>query len=862
MRRISLLFIFTFSYLLTLAVPARPVPVEISQEDGTRLSLFIHGDESFHFYTTDDNIPLIQESGTNFYYALRKENSLANSKILAHNVGFRTPAEERFILENKDACLSLITETAVLAKERHEMHTASFQNNTRSIGERRNHAGNKKGLVILVNFADKEMTVDNPANAFNKLFNEPGYSQNNHVGSVHDYFYDQSYGNFNLTFDVVGPVTVSHEMAYYGKNDPITGSDSNPREMIAEACRLADEFVDFKDYDWDGDGEVDQVFVIYAGYGESNGAPANTIWPHESVLYGVEENNFRLDGTRIYTYACSSELADNSGSTISGIGTPCHEFSHCLGIPDFYDVNYNGGFGMSAFDLMDSGSHNGPEMNGEIPCGYSAYERWFAGWLDFSELSEIERISDMPSLQDSPVAYKIVNDNHPDEYFILENRQPSRWYSYLRDYNASGGLLIYHVDYSASNWTSNKVNTNKNHQRMSVVPADGSYGRLYESSSRKRYIPSAEEFHGDFFPGLKNVMDFNNSSHINTGGTLFNQNIDGSYSLNKPLSNIKESEDGLISFDFMGGIFVPVPYDVKITEIKENGFSVEWSSADIVDFYSVEATEIRKKTSFETSRISENFIKFISTQTDKDGKFDLSVHIDSYTSVPGWKSRNIFTSAKGVKIGSEDSPGMLVSPSFESLSGTLTLKLSFSSSVDSSSPLSISLIEGMQNPVFSENLSGSTESTTIIKTIDNLKAGYYTLKIECDDPHYISGLYIYDEEYSEDELKSTLGGISSLIKPVEVITDNNVVNTYYEFENLKATKYKFRVKASKDEAYSGWSDYIEVNLDAKDAVGFIYDDVPGDIRVYDVFGRCVKNPTASGIYVIRKGTRAKKILAK
>lgn len=129
--------------------------------------------------------------------------------------------------------------------------------------------------------------------------------------------------------------------------------------MIIEACQLVDDKVNFKDYDWDGDGEVDQVFVIYAGYGEHAGAPSNTIWPHESSL---GNRSIMLDGVRINTYACSSELNGNSGQVMAGIGTPCHEFSHCLGFPDLYDTDYSGAFGMSYWDVMNSGSHSGPKI--------------------------------------------------------------------------------------------------------------------------------------------------------------------------------------------------------------------------------------------------------------------------------------------------------------------------------------------------------------------------------------------------------------------------------------------------------------------------------------------------------------------
>jgi M6 family metalloprotease-like protein len=211
--------------------------------------------------------------------------------------------------------------------------------------------GKRKGLVILVNFQDTKMMRTHTQTEWNDYFNLKGYSKLNNSGSVHDYFYNQSYGLFDLEFDVVGPVTVSKKMAAYGANDAY-GNDVDPAGMVYEACQLAADQVNFADYDWDGDGEVDQVYLIYAGYGEAanSNTLANTIWQHE---WNLEEAGYSLtiDGVRINTYGCSSELNGDSGSYMDGIGTACHEFSHCLGIPDLYDTSGNGNYGMDEWDL-------------------------------------------------------------------------------------------------------------------------------------------------------------------------------------------------------------------------------------------------------------------------------------------------------------------------------------------------------------------------------------------------------------------------------------------------------------------------------------------------------------------------------
>ena len=293
------------------------------------------------------------------------------------------------------------------------------------------------------------------------------------------------------------------------------------------------------------------------------------------------------------TYACSSEFAGFKGEVINGIGTACHEFSHCLGIPDFYDVNYGGGIGMGAWDIMNSGSYNGPKRIGEVPCGYSAYERWFCGWLDFTELSGMQRIKKLESLEVEPKAFKIVNDAYPDEYFILENRQPGKWFSYFYEFENPHGMLITHVDYLPTAWETNRVNTIKTHQRYSYVAADNDFGKTYSSSGVEYIDYTKENIMGDLFPGLAGVREFTDSSHPESGGALFNEAPDGSFRLGKPVTNIKESEDGVISFDFMGGIYVETPRLNEAMEQTPGSFKISWESDSCYDTFTVEAREIK-----------------------------------------------------------------------------------------------------------------------------------------------------------------------------------------------------------------------------------------------------------------------------
>ena len=780
------LFTFLVLFVATCrisSIPARPVPIIVCQEDGTYLRVCLQGDERFHFTTTTDNMPIVQGLNGNYYYAIKQGENLECSNLLAHNQENRSVDERNYIKENIDVLVNFIESQCRYNSPRKDNFAKARRSSiTRSVGQRTTYQGKKKGLVILVNFSNLTMVTENAHDEFYQQFNQVGYNHNNHIGSVHDYFYDQSYGIFDLSFDVVGPVTVSRQYSYYGANSPKkSNTDLHVGQMISEACKLADNEVNYADYDWDGDGEVDQVYVIYAGYGEASGAPANTIWPHEYSLTGCAysgdgDGPLTLDGVKIDTYACSCELAGYSGKIMMGIGTACHEFSHCLGLPDFYDVKYNGGFGMESWDIMDSGGYNGPDRNGEVPCGYTAYERWFAGWLTFTELNEMERIKDMPDLGTTPMSYIIYNNSNHDEYFTLENRQNTRWFEYVNTSRNCHGLLITHVDYSARAWLTNSVNTNSEHQRMSIVPADNDYGFYYNDGANERYVPSNEELEGDLFPGNCGITEFTNISHINVGGRLFNQNDDGTFYLNKTITNIKEAADGLISFDFMGGIYVPKPHSLSAEVEEANAFVVHWDIDGEVDSFEIEATEIRKNTPLGSLMISENFANFLTEPGSDDGKMDLSTYLNSYTQINGWSGKRIYTSADGAKIGNSTDSGHLMTPFKDSNSNSITVKLAVKSLDNTTTPIKLSLISERNDTVSSYAIASLNEKQSYVFTFTDIAKGYYAVNIKGDAPFYISSFSMFDGDFSENDLSIT--SMIGLVTPVEKYIVSGITKRY------------------------------------------------------------------------------------
>ena len=394
--------------------------------------------------------------------------------------------------------------------------------------------GTKKGLVILAQFPDCKFTMPDAKDYYQAVLNGNGAPQYGIPSSVSNYFKDQSNGLFDLQFDVVGPVTVSNKVSYYGSNNS-WGDDLRPEKMVEEAVRLSSSQVDFSDYDWDNDGYVDQIFVLYAGYSEAQGAAAYTIWPHAYNLSYAGITPPMFNGVKIDAYACSSELSGKSGSTPDGIGTFCHEFSHNLGLPDLYDIDYSGGYGMYIWSLMDAGCYCGPNLCGEVPCNFTGYERWLCGWSDLTELKEGCVIDDMPSVSAYGPTYLVRNRSYADEYYLLENRQQTGWDAYL----PAHGLLVMHVDYDRNAWLDNTVNDVRGHQRFVTIPADNTTVQSFNGCM------------GDLYPGSSGNTSLTDSSI--PAATLYHANTDGRKFLGRPVEQITEDAEGRISFVFDGG---------------------------------------------------------------------------------------------------------------------------------------------------------------------------------------------------------------------------------------------------------------------------------------------------------------------
>lgn len=433
-------------------------------------------------------------------------------------------------------------------------------------------------LVILVSFSDTDFSMENPQETYNNMLNTSGYNQRNGVGCMADYFRDQSGGMFNLQFDIYGPFKVSQ------KAQPVTNPNNKTRnygrESFMEATQklIESNEIDFTPYDWNNDGYVNQVLFIYAGFtgnqgiGTINGQTVSSygyVWPVTTTFTTITTP----DGKKISNYTASGELYLNNAN--QGIGTFCHEFTHSLGLPDLYPTSTTSTYYsvVDEWDLMDGGNFTNW---GWCPPNYSALEKMLMGWLTPTELTEPTTITGMKCVADGGEVYLIKQTDN--EFYLLENRQWKGWDAGL----PGKGLMIFHVDYANSSWTGNTVNNNSDHFRYDIVHADNldykQWDALFNQRNLRTKYQQTPRLHNimlssSAYPWSTDSTETVNRELTNTSlpaSTMYNQNGEGSKLLSKSITNIQMSEDGLISFDFMGG---STPDGISIVQGKSRGGS-------------------------------------------------------------------------------------------------------------------------------------------------------------------------------------------------------------------------------------------------------------------------------------------------
>lgn len=486
MKKITSLAVLLLLTLTTYAVPARPGWQTKSQPDGSTIQVRLVGDE-FHHYWTDSNGNMVKQDANGYWQVLTEQPAL--------------PAK---------------------AAQRY----TSARHITRPVAKAP-ATGSPRGLVVLVNFKDQTFQSGNDQSAMHDMMNADNYNYNGATGSVAKYFADQSNGQYTPVFDVVGPVTLPYSMSRYGANDS-EGNDLLPGDMVVEACSIANALhnVDFTRYDNDHDGYLDFVYIIYAGKGEADGGTENTIWPHSWDVYSAEyfgncsydESKRMFDGRYIYQYACSGELDGPTGER-AGIGTIAHEFSHVIGMPDVYDIDYGQNhedeMTPGVWHLMDHGSYNN---DGRTPPNYTIYDKYFLGWLTPQNPGNTPQELTLAANEGYQIASSnsLLSATTTNTVYYIENRQQSGWDAHLPGH----GMLIWKITYNQAAWDNNGPNDENGNLRYALLSASGQTTKIGTAA--------------DPFPGTKRKTEWRGIS-------------------SKPLLDITEN-DGLIRLTYIEAV--------------------------------------------------------------------------------------------------------------------------------------------------------------------------------------------------------------------------------------------------------------------------------------------------------------------
>lgn len=845
------------------ALPARSIPETITQPDGTVVTVRLVGDEFYHYSMTTDGIPVVRGTDGFYRYAeLAPDGTAVAGQVIARDAHLRTASDKVYLeqLATQKVSQGLVAQRRL--KKQQKMRPVTRRATQATTGD------DVHGLLLLVEFSDKKFDAANTLEDFEEMMNKEGYDYQGAIGSARDYFIAQSDGQFRPTFDVVGPITLDRPMSYYGGNDRYTGYDSRPEDMVIDACRKIESTVDFTIYDRDNDGFVDLVYVIYAGYGESAndnaGSLDDTIWPHAYYVYQGAGKEVLVDGKLLDAYACSAELQGNTGTFRDGIGSFCHEYSHTLGLPDFYDTG-GSNYGMSTWSLMDYGCYNGPDMNddghsdGSVPVGYTAYEREFCGWLTIEELTEPATIT-LENLADSKKAYKIVSSDQ-NQYFTLENRQQTGWDTYM----ASSGLMILKVDYDQMIWDNNIINCEPTRQRMTIMPADN-HRSFYDEA-------------GDLYPYKDNdsFTDQSTPAAVTNTGLL----------LGKPVTNITQA-DGVITFDFMGGTSVDTPVANEATGITATGFTANWSPVEGAASYTLQVDR-RQPSAGGEILLSEDFANCTDAGTaNLGGTSDFQAVEDQYFQTSGWSGKYLYPEVGMMKMGNSSNGGALCTPAIDLSANGGMFTVQFAASRydnDKEKTVMKVYLEGDEAHAQTTEMLPldpmNTYTLTFTGGTTNSKIVFESTADSGKKRAYIDNIVVYSGEVEPE----------SMAKPAAVewpMVIEGITETAYSLTGLEpGYLYSYKVKAvmddSKESAYSnvvkvdlssGICDLLEVNhriyaaeggivIECETAQPVVIVNLAGQVVAStEVNGRAVVPVPVAGVYIVRCGAAATRVMVR
>lgn len=835
MKKIWLSLLALSISLPSMAVTAREGIYTITQSDGSTIEVVKIGDERSHIYLTTDGIPVGRTSSSE---DLRYLTTSGLSDVKAHNAGDRSQAELTFLHENAaDLSGQLILRSREAAGAKKAQRTAPSMKSGEVVNK-----GKARIPVLLVQYPDKKFLDSNPVATFEKFFKEG-------ASSARQYFEDQSNGQFQPQFDIYGPYTLPESRESYGGNDS-WGDDKGVGKMVAQACIGLSGEIDFSKYDNDGDKECDTVIVLYAGEGEASSDVEESVWPCQWSLSSSDYGKaLTYNSTLINRFAVFNELNVTSGAAkVEGIGTFCHEFSHCLGLPDFYDTQYSGNFGMACWSLMDSGNYNN---DGYTPVGYSAYEKEFMGWLKIDDAAKNTNYT-LPisntGVGTADKAVKITNPADANEYYIIENRAKQGWDKYM----PTEGLMITHVTYSASAWNSNTVNNYKP-QRMTLVPADGELKlNAYNYYGETYYSPDKQNLLGDLWPygSADELTDESTPSFSpNSGKTI-----------GMPVIEMTRNDDGTISFWIDKSKLPPVAPPTTSADLNpvingKDSFTAIWlpsSDADVTYTLNV----------FEHHDIT--YESVLSSKFMKDGDYT-----NDWTTEGSTEFYQYITDA--IKFGSTSKTGGVITKSeipigdYDCATVVINAK---SFNVDANVNMRIAAVSG-STTLSSKDVQITSTASDYVVVLPNItkdfKVRISTVTTKKRAYLYSADIYVGDASAAVAKAKKspTVTGDNS------DMTISGITDTQYVVTGLKpGIDYDYRVKAVPvDETVrseSPWSDIVTVALSSASISDTSFDPMNDEEAVYFNLNGLRVSPSdmTPGIYIKRQGRETIKIYVK
>ena len=566
-----------------MAVPALRIRRSVTLDDGRTVMVTAYGDEFFDYLRTDDGEVIIEQDNVFHATGLTIEEYLQTLPQLPRYARKQVGSVEAALVQPY---------------------------------------GTKKIPVILAAFKDKPFTVartGEKVNAFyDKFFNGTDiYGTTGNWGSVRQYFIDQSQGQFQPEFTIIGPVTLDNDYSYYGEQSGGT-KDLHYSEFVQESFKKAvAQHEDWMEFDNKGDGNVDMCVIIFSGLGQNytnSYGDKNTIWPQEMPA------SYTINGIKLSGCSSSSELRPTaaSGGVITdtqadGIGVVVHELSHAIGLPDLYDKN-NVAFGLDFWSIMDYGMYT---RQSKVPVGYTAYEREFMGWQQTEVVNGPRTLHLYPFAQGGK-GYKLVNDANPNEYYILDNRQAVDWDWGLCS-NRGHGMIVLHVDFNQTVWNLNNVNVNPNHQYLTIIPANN---KLIGSNNTTSSNQWKESLQGNPYPGITGNHELTDTS--TPASRVFKGNF-----MSKPLVDIEETEDGIVTVKVMPLGTLEAPANLKTEDSKPGSTTAIWDEVGEAELYNLrlwqEGELVLKKDS-----IAGTSFKLDSLQENVDYTFAVQAISDSY----------------------------------------------------------------------------------------------------------------------------------------------------------------------------------------------------------------------------------------